>query len=205
MRSFVRPMRKVMCLLVSVGVLCGIPTAASASGGGEAKPAAEGHGGGEAAKPTPPPGPSRKYNPGPVESFPTEISGVDLKSGKSTSYKPQRGRATLIFFIASWCEPCQQVMPRIKTIATKYSDTYTDVIYVFAHDTREDAAGFAKEHKLAGKMILAGHEILKAFKNPPLPTVYVSDRYLYLGNRFLKTSTADLEELDKYLAKLTIL
>lgn len=177
-----------------------------AEGHGEEKKA-EGHGesGGHDAPPPAPVGPSRNYNPGPVEPFPKEISGTNLQSGKTQTIVPKKGRVTVVFFIASWCEPCQQLMPKIKITAAKYSNIYTDVIYVFAHDTKEDAAGFAKEHKLTGTMLLANHEILKSFKNPPLPAVYVGDRYTYLSNRYLKMNTADIESLDKYLAKLTAL
>lgn len=173
----------------------------SEHGGGE-------HGGGEHGEATAPPapiGPSRHYNPGPVEDFPKTISGVDVTTGKNFTYKSKRGRSAMVFFIASWCESCQQLMPQIKVVDHKFSKSYTDVIYVFAHDTKTDAAGFAKEHKLAGNLILADHEILKQFKNPTLPAVYVSDRYNYLGNRFIKFTAADLQSLTEYMTKLTLL
>ena len=187
---------------------------AFAEGGGEAKPetkseAPKGGEGehkseGEAAAPPAPVGPSRKYVPGTVAPFP-EFTGTDLKTGEPYNFKPQRGRATLVIFIASWCEPCQELMPKLKSLAIKYDGIYTDVIYVFAHDTKADATGFAKEHKLSGHVLLATNDILKAFKNPELPSVYVSDRYMYLGNRYLKIDSAKIEELDKYMAKLTVL
>lgn len=171
---------------------------ASGGGGGE-------HG--DTAEPAPavPVGPKRQYNPGTVEMFPTDISGVDLKTGKNFTYKVERGRVALVFFVASWCEPCQQLMPQLKNVAQKFGPRYTDVIYVFAHDTKDDASGFAKEHKLTGRMLLANHEILKSFKNPPLPSVYSSDRYTYMGNRFLKITPKEISELEDYLSKLTAL
>lgn len=177
---------------------------ASGGGGHDEKPAAkDAHG--EAAEPPAPIGPSRHYNPGKVELFPQEISGIDITTGENFTYKTKRGRATMVFFVASWCESCQQLMPKIKVVAQKFARSYTDVIYVFAHDTKADAAGFAKEHKLAGRMLLANHEILKAFKNPTLPAVYVGDRYNYIGNRFIKFTPADLQALNEYMTKLTLL
>lgn len=175
----------------------------------EEKPAAKSeHGGGEhgeAAAPAAPAGPNRHYNPGPVEEFPKVITGVDILTGETYTYNVKRGRVPMVFFVASWCESCQQLMPQIKVIANKFSRSYTDVIYVFAHDTKSDAAAFAKEHKLAGHLLLADHEILKAFKNPSLPAVYVGDRYNYIGNRFLKFTAADLNTLSDYMTKLTLL
>lgn len=180
----------------------------SYASGHEEKPAAKSeHGGGHGEEPAAPApiGPNRHYNPGPVEAFPKEITGVDILTGENFTYTTKRGRATMVFFVASWCESCQQLMPKIKIVANKFARSYTDVIYVFAHDTKADAAGFAKEHKLAGRLLLANHEILKAFKNPALPSVYIGDRYNYIGNRFIKFTAADLEALNEYMTKLTML
>lgn len=207
-----------MCLLAAAVVtvfLSSVATEERAEGSGhEEKPAAKSehggggeHGGGEhgeAAAPAPA-GPNRHYNPGPVEEFPKQFTGVDILTGETYTYKTKRGRVPLVFFVASWCESCQQLMPQIKVVANQFSRSYTDVIYIFAHDTKSDAAAFAKEHKLSGHLLLADHEILKAFKNPSLPAVYVGDRYNYIGNRFLKFTAADLKTLSEYMTKLTLL
>ncbi len=187
---------------------------ASGGGHGDEKPKeekkdahADPHGGGghEEAAPPAPVGPQRKYNPGTVTMFPAEITGTDLITGEKFSLKTKEGRVTLVFFIASWSDPCQQVITEIKAVANRYSSIYTDVVYVFAHDTKDDAKGFAKEHKIVGRMTLATNDILKNFKNPQIPAAYVSDRKLYLGNRFLKMTSKELSELDKYLMKVTAL
>lgn len=179
--------------------------AMSFGGGAPKEPAEQADASGTEAVPEAPIGPQRKYNPGTVALFPAAITGIELKSGKATTVKQKRGRSTLVFFVASWCEPCQQLMPQIKNVAKKYEGRYTDILYVFAHDTREDASGFAKEHKLSGTMVLANHDILKSFKNPPLPAVYVGDRYNYLADRALKMTPADLAAIDDHLEKLTAL
>ena len=160
---------------------------------------------GEEAPPPVPAGPKREYNPGPVEKFPEKLSGLSLKTGKPYTYNVKRGRAAMVFFVASWCEPCQQLMPNMKSVAQKFERTYVDVIYVFAHDTRDDAAGFAKEHKLSGDLILATPDILRNFKNPPLPSVYIGDRYNYFGYRVIKLTSKDFPILSDYLEKLTAL
>jgi thiol-disulfide isomerase/thioredoxin len=171
----------------------------------EEKPKKDGHGGETVEAPPAKIGPQNKYNPGPVTEFPQEIGGVDLFTGQKFSLKTQKGKSILAIFIASWCVPCQTVTPELKTITEKYKDAYVDYVYIFSHDTKQDAIGFAKEHKLTGRMTLATHEILKAFKNPELPAIYVSDRYKYFGNRYLKATSSDLVSLSAYLSKLTAL
>jgi thiol-disulfide isomerase/thioredoxin len=161
-----------------------------------------GHGSEEPAAPVIP-ARNRKYNPGAVQSFPESISGLDIQTGEKVAFKAVRGRAVAAVFVASWCDPCQQLMPDIKNIISKYNQTYVDTVFIFAHDTKKDALGFIKEHKLTAPAILANHELLKSFKNPQIPALYLSDRYQYMGKRFIKLSTKDLPVLDQYLAKLT--
>ncbi len=156
-------------------------------------------------EPAKPLGPSRKYNPGAVQPFPAEITGKDVLTGRDATYKVTPGRGTIVVFIASWCEPCQQIMPQLKQVTSRYSSLYTDVVFIFAHDTVEDARGFAKEHKLSGNLFVATHDILKTFKNPMIPAVYVGDRYNYMGHRFIKMTAKDTLELDSYLAKINSL
>jgi hypothetical protein len=51
--------------------------------------------------------------------------------------------------------------------------------------------------------MLANHEILKAFHNPELPSIYVGDRHGWMLTRYLKAQTAELSKLDGVLKTLT--
>ncbi len=190
-------------LTVLIFICTALSSPGMASGGAE--PAKDPHAAPAADAPPAPVGPRREYNPGPTTPFPEKIEGVNLINNNPFTLSPIRGRALMAIFIASWCEPCQQLMSQIKTVSEKYSNVYTDVVFIFAHDTLSDARGFAKEHKLTGNLTLATHNILKEFKNPELPAVYVSDRYKYMGNRFLKMTSDDIVKLETYMSKLTAL
>lgn len=118
--------------------------------------------------------------------------------GEQITVAHRYGRVLVLIFIASWCEPCQELMPAIKTIVQRYENLNTDFVYVFAHDTPQDAEGFMKEYKLPSG-VLASYEALKAYHNPPLPSVYVGDRQGWLATRFLATRLEDLDKLNEYL------
>ena len=96
-------------------------------------------------------------------------------------------------------------MGDLKQLARKYSGNNTDVYFVFAHDTKGDAAGFIKEHQLANTSVMADIEMLTAFKNPELPSVYVSDKWGYLADRFLNIKKNDIDKIDTVMGKITTL
>ncbi len=174
---------------------------ADAHGGG-------GHGGGHEeapAAPPPPLGPKREYNPGKITKFPGFTAQLVGTAGGAAEFKPQKGRAAIIIFLASWCDPCQVLMGEFKQIARKYAQSNTDIYFVFAHDTKEDAAGFVKEHQLTTRAVMANNEVLQAFKNPELPSIYISDRWGYMADRFINTKKTDIDKVDVVMSKITAL
>ncbi len=131
-------------------------------------------------------------------SFP-EIHGRDLISGEKFLYQPKPGRAIVVVFLASWCLPCQQMVPSLKEMEKKFSDRYTDFLYVFAHDTEPDAKGFVQQYKLGQNVVLGSAALLETFHQPELPTVYVGDRFNWMVMRKVNTKIADLEEIAGFL------
>jgi thiol-disulfide isomerase/thioredoxin len=149
-------------------------------------------------------GPKRDYNPGKVIPFPDFAADkIDGKGG--FEHKTTKGRATMVIFIASWCEPCQILMNELKQLARKYSSASTEVIFVFSHDTKEDAAGFLREYQISNQAVLANPEILTKFKNPELPSVYIGDRWGYMGDRFIKFKKSDIDKIDQSMSRITAL
>jgi len=115
--------------------------------------------------------------------------------------QPTKGRTMVLVFLASWCEPCQQMMPEMQRLQRHYQKLNTDFIYIFSHDTRDDALGFIKEFNL-GKAYLANQSVLKTYHAPELPSIYVGDRHGWLVHRYLKVTAADLGKLDAMLQYL---
>ncbi|MEZ4742369.1 MAG: hypothetical protein R3B45_07975 [Bdellovibrionota bacterium] len=134
--------------------------------------------------------------------FPTAI-GKSL-SGGNVTVKPVTGIVTIFFFIASWDVKSQEILFKLKEIEKKYKNLDANFVYIFTHDTYEDATAFAKEYDIEDG-IIASHEINKAFHNPKVPSIYIGDREGWLSTRFLDVKQQDLKELDYYLYLLTII
>lgn len=131
------------------------------------------------------------------------LDGKAIATGEPTVVKSEKGRPTVLIFLASWCLPCQKLTRSFEALRLKYEKRNTRFVYVFTHDTRPDAVAFAKHHKLGGEKILASREALKAYHEPELPTIYVGDRAGWLVERYVNVSSDGLKDLDGFLAKHT--
>lgn len=132
-----------------------------------------------------------------------DVSGRSLADGEPTVVQPKKGQAVVLFFLASWCLPCQKLAPTMQVIRKKYESQSARFIFVFAQDTLKDAQGFMKSHKLEGEAILADKASLKTFHEPELPSVYMGDRTNWLALRYIKVSRDQLKELNDILAEHT--
>ena len=53
------------------------------------------------------------------------------------------------------------------------------------------------------RALLANYDVLKAYHNPDLPTIYVGDRHGWLATRYVKAKAQDLEDLSRFLDLMT--
>ena len=131
------------------------------------------------------------------------LAGKSIFSEELVQVHPEPGQATVVIFVASWCERCQRLIGAFEGLRERYKDLPVRVVYVFSHDTLADAQGFAKEYKLKGQAVLSNHDILKSFHNPPLPSIYVGDRHGWLFKRFLDSDAKEIEETGRLLTMMT--
>ncbi len=132
------------------------------------------------------------------------ITGQRLGVAGNLTFRPRKGRFSVIVFLASWSEPAQTMMKELKYIEKKFSQLDTDFLYVFAHDTRDDAEGFLKQFDISSGM-LANDKVLGAYKVQHLPTIYVGDRAGWLSQFYVNTERKDIADLRKYLKLQTAL
>ncbi len=135
-------------------------------------------------------------------AFPV-LKGKEISGTLAKSYPAIYGHLTVAVFLASWCIPCQKLMPKLKLLEEKYRPFNVDFIYVFSHDVSEDAASFAKTYKLDATLI-PSDDTLMFFKNPPLPSVFIADKFGWYTKRYNATTLRQLEEMDNFLAVLSV-
>ncbi|WP_395685809.1 TlpA family protein disulfide reductase [Caenimonas koreensis] len=78
---------------------------------------------------------------------------VDLGGRRWTSAS-LRGRAVLLNFWASWCEPCRAEMPTLQQLGEFYGDKQLVVLAVNFKESRLTAAGYARRTGMALPIVL---------------------------------------------------
>lgn len=123
---------------------------------------------------------------------------VDSATGERGTISPN-GRAMVINFWFSTCEPCKREMPVLSAAATKYR-TAVDFIGVNPNDTPEMANAFMKKYQIRyASFIDDGAQLAKAGV-ATLPATFVLDGEGFIVKRFAGEVTAD--DLDEALAPL---
>ncbi len=119
---------------------------------------------------------------------------------KPFHFQPQPGRATVVVFVASWNRPSQTLMKQFLALAEKFEKLHTDFVFVFSHDTAADALGFAEHMQMDRfRTLLATPDILKEFREPELPSIFIGDRTNWLLKRYMPVVEENLGEIDDLL------
>lgn len=190
--------------LLLLGLLMYLPVAYGNSSAPDphAKPAADPHGApAEAEAPPVLQGPRRYYFPGKVLPFPSFTADF-LDRVKTLDFSPAKGHSIMLIFIASWCEPCQVLMPQFKHLARKYESDSTKIYFVYSHDTKEDADGSAKEHQITQSSLMSNIDMLINFKNPEIPSIFIGDKWGYLADKYQNVKKSDIDVIDKTMGKI---
>jgi cytochrome c biogenesis protein CcmG/thiol:disulfide interchange protein DsbE len=88
-----------------------------------------------------------------------------------------RGKAVVVNFWASWCEPCEEESPRLEAAWQRYRDDGVVVLGVDAHDFRSEAADFVERFELTYPMAHDGPgRTLRAFGIAGFPETLFVDR-----------------------------
>jgi thiol-disulfide isomerase/thioredoxin len=132
------------------------------------------------------PGDAKKDDDAPPPEFPEPQKGsvapdFSLKSlpdGKEVSLSSLRGKAVLVNFWATWCEPCKIEMPSLVDLQKKYGPQGLQIVGV-AMDDAEDKEINTFAHKMGvNYMVLRGTEKVGELYGgvDHLPMTYYLDR-----------------------------
>jgi thiol-disulfide isomerase/thioredoxin len=119
--------------------------------------------------------------------------------GKVHSLSEYRGKVVVMDFWATWCGPCEEVMPRMQKLYEKFKDQGVIVFGVNSWE-KEDPVELMKQKRYSYGLLLRGEEIAEAYKVTSLPAVYMigaDGRIIYCHEGMDDQNLASLVE--KYL------
>ena len=124
------------------------------------------------------------------------LSGKGL-DGKPISLANYQGKAVLVIFWATWCQPCTEDLPQIKALYDQYRSKGFDIVGVNLDTQRELVAPYIAEHGNSWPHIaqpdgLDGN-VAVDFGVISVPTMFLIDKTGKVASN--STSVEDMKEL----------
>jgi peroxiredoxin len=122
---------------------------------------------------------------------------TDLQ-GKKVRLSDFRGKAVMLNFWGSWCEPCRSEMPALQAAYEKYKDQGFVVIAVNIAEADVTAAAFAKDYGLTFPIWLdRNRDVVRQYQIGPIPTSFFIDPNGKIVNKV--EGPLDLTRLESYI------
>lgn len=125
-----------------------------------------------------------------------ELTTLD---GKQVSLSKLRGKAVLLNFWGSWCEPCKTEMPALTKMYEKYQSQGLEVVGINIAETDVAVGQFIKQYSLNFPVWMdRDRDVVDLYKIGPIPSTYFIDpagKIIYV-----KEGPLELSELE---AKVT--
>lgn len=129
--------------------------------------------------------------PRPAPSF-----SLQDPEGKTHSLDDYAGRVVVLDFWATWCSPCEAVMPQIQEVHERYKDRGVAVFGVNAWETG-DPAQFMANRQLTYGLLLEGDRVAADYGVTGIPTMVVIDPAGRIVFREVGASTTLADRLSK--------
>jgi len=95
--------------------------------------------------------------------------------GKDISMASLRGKVVLLNFWGTWCKPCLKELPEFDRLIRHYKKQGAVLVAVATDTEPEKVLEFARERKIAAKLVLGGEDLAKKYDSPNFPFSFVID------------------------------
>ena len=112
-----------------------------------------------------------------------------------------RGKAVLVDFWASWCEPCKKELPLLATLARKLAPQGVEIILVNIDEVRANADAFLKSVKVTLPIHFDpdGKDVAARYEPPTMPTSFLVDAAGVIRHVNAGFELGDEKELERQL------
>ena len=124
------------------------------------------------------------------ESTPAPNLTLPDLAGKPVSLSDFKGQVVLLDFWATWCEPCQEEIPVLKSLYAKYKDRGLVVLGVSVDEAgAKTVAPFAKRNNINYPVLLVGADPPEGYPVYGLPAAFLIDRKGFIVQEYLGPQT----------------
>jgi thiol-disulfide isomerase/thioredoxin len=127
--------------------------------------------------------------------------------GKDVSLSSMRGKAVMVNFWATWCEPCKIEMPWLVDLQEKYRKDGFEILGVAMDDSgQKEIADFAHKMKVNYTVVIGSEKVADLYGGlDGLPTNFFLDRNGKVIDSFkgLRSESVIVDDIKKALASET--
>ncbi len=129
-----------------------------------------------------------------------EFSLPDL-TGRKVSLSSFKGQVVLLDFWATWCDPCLEELPELKSLHEKYKEKGFELVGVSLDVLGQKVVSpFVRENRIPYPILLSGGWPPEGYVLPGLPTAFLIDRQglvvrRYMGPKRSSDLARDIEAL----------
>ena len=144
---------------------------------------------------------------GPANGSPAPDFTLKTLDGKEVSLSSMKGKAVMVNFWATWCEPCKIEMPWMVELQDKYRKDGFEIIGVAMDDSdNKEIAAFAKKMNVNYTILKGSEKVADLYGGlDGLPTNFFLDRNGKVIDSFkgLRSESVIVDDIKKALASET--
>ncbi len=144
---------------------------------------------------------------GPANGTPAPDFTLKTLDGKDISLSSLKGKAVMVNFWATWCEPCKIEMPWLVELQDKYRKDGFEIIGVAMDDSgQKEISEFARKMKVNYTVVIGSEKVADLYGGlDGLPTNFFLDRNGKVIDSFkgLRSESVIVDDIKKALASET--
>ena len=104
-----------------------------------------------------------------------DFEAIDVEGGKTT-FRAEKGKATLVVLSANWCPACIAELPTLKKLHEEFSRDGFRVLMVSEDDNVKIASRFKKKYTMPWTVVHWNYDLMNKLGNPRvIPVSYLLD------------------------------
>lgn len=126
-------------------------------------------------------------------------------SGSPVSLSSLKGKVVLLEFWATWCPPCKEAIPELRTIHEKYKERGFVLLGVSVDkgaDSRTAVSSYVKRHSITYPVLLDDNNTNGSYSVTSIPTSFIIDKTGKVVNRRIGFIPGSADNISKEIEAL---
>ena len=126
-------------------------------------------------------------------------------TGQALRLSSLRGKVVLLDFWATWCEPCEETIPRLEALDAEYRGKGLAVVGLSVDDDDAEVQPYVREHGMRYPVVVdADKRVMALYGVRGIPVTVLVDRAGLVRRRWLGSGDGIGDEVEAAVKKLVL-